>query len=111
MISMNQTLKMILDEMNHELGHFPGTTLDKNAYSKFADIYYDLLREGTSRNKKAKSKEQLLKLTRLLCWQADMQTVPLHDSNMAGVKEWTGGITHTNTPVSAQPSNLVDLCE
>ena len=111
MISMNQTLKMILDEMNHELGHFPGTTLDKNAYSKFADIYYDLLREDTSRNKKAKSKEQLLKLTRLLCWQADMQAVPLHDSNMAVAKEWTGGATHTLVPVTAQPSNPVDSCE
>lgn len=79
---MKQMLQMILDEMNHELGHFPGTTLDKDSYSKFSDIYYDLTKQVVNRNAKAKSKEQLMRLTRLLCSFADSQFTALSNGRI-----------------------------
>jgi len=64
---MEPILKMILDDLNHELGHYPGTTLDVYAYKRFSDIFYDAFKDMENET----NKDIIKKLARVLSQYAD----------------------------------------
>jgi hypothetical protein len=64
---MEPMLKMILDDLNHGLGYYPGTTLDKDAYTNFSDIFYDAFKDLAHK----RNRDVINKLARVLAQYAD----------------------------------------